>query len=244
MEQLRPPLCARCGAVLPPAPSGAVGPTRGSCPDCGLGYVVHSITAAAPTGAAAPPPRIADEHRAAVERRRRHENDALVARLDFTPYGLDASWTGRRWLGGHGGAPVVERVTLAHGDSFDDDAPLIRVETHRPQQTVLPTGPTTEHVMAAHSLVQSLWHATGEHSDAMTQTFRAEDPTAAWDATSLVVDGVAHPFRILRAGRHWVALGVLGTTLVGIDARAIAPDAVRLVQVDDLDVYLHDSGLP
>lgn len=191
-----------------------------------------------------PPPHVVEEQRAMLERRRQQENAALVARLDFAVYGLDDSWTGRRWIGGHGGAPEIDRVTLAHGDAFDADAPLVRVETHRPRPTDGPSSTTIEYAMAARSAAQSFWHETGERSDALTQTFRASDPTAGWDPLHIAVDGTDHPFRALRSASHWTALGVVGSTMIGIEARHIDPEAIRLVSVDDLDPYLRDSGMP
>lgn len=185
--------------------------------------------------------------RTAVERQQR-EHRELVARLAFPVYGLDASWVGSRWFGGWGSSNgVVRRVELAHGDVDDEGAALLRVATHDPRareshrlrrgRPFVDEQPFLMRNVAA-GLAQRLWMAGAGYSEALRATFTAADPTAGWDVCALLVDGVETAFQRLSNSHQWVAVGAAGGLIFGIEARHIAPSAVRLVPVPDLEPYI------
>jgi len=97
---------------------------------------------------------------------------------------------------------------------------------------------------AAHALAQHLRHAGADHSPTLQATFTDDDPTEYWSPLPLIVDGQTVTFRWLVGWTSWVALGVTNDSVVGVQARNIEPDSVRLVGIDDLEPYLADDGLP
>jgi hypothetical protein len=228
-------LCTRCGAVAE-APDPAAGEAvHGACPECGLGFTSWGMTAALREGPEAPEDRTRRE-----EAERRHRADALraVAERTFPLHGLDAAWTGRRWLGGWGAHDGrVDRVTLGHGDAWDATAPLVRVETHRDDD------PWTWRD-TAQGLAFGLFHDTGEHTERHRDPYGPGEPPSWWDPVGLVVDGVPTPLRLLRSGAQWIAVGATGGHVLAVTARHVEPAAVRLVQVTDVEPYLADDGGP
>ena len=208
---------------------------RGSCPSCGLGWTESPLLVS--TQRTVVPGAEARRRQQALGRIDAQRREA-VARCSFPVYGLDGSWTGRRWLGGWGGHDGgLDRLELAHGDAWDENAALVRITTWGVEVPL-------RRQQAAHTLAQSLWHETGTRSEAMASTFSGEDPTASWLPLALPVDGDAVPFRSLSAGPRWVALGEIGSLLVGLTARNIAPADVALVTIPDPTVYLADDGSP
>jgi hypothetical protein len=164
----------------------------------------------------------------------------VLRRRTFPIYGLDARWTGRRWAGGWGSsAGKVDRIDLAHGDAYDEAAPLVRIETLTLEHDPVGMQETT----AAQTLAQHLWLEGGDH-DAVRPTFSSPDPTASWGELTLTVDGRRSAFRFLTGGSSWVALGRVGDGIVAVEARHIDPADVGLVTVEDVEPYLADDGLP
>jgi hypothetical protein len=235
-------LCTRCGAVVD-APDPAPGEERhGACPECGLGFVSKGVVVARRADAAAPEDPARRARRAALDRARRDDALRALADRSFPLYGLDAAWTGRRWVGGWGRSGVqhpdrVRSVTLAHGDPWDPEAPVVRVESRTAEEPV-------ERIFAAQELAATLFHETGEHTGAHRAPFGPDDPDSWWDPVELGVDRVPTPFRLLRSGAHWVALGRGDGCLITVAARHVEPDAVRLVTIDDPVAYLDDDAQP
>lgn len=223
--------------MIEPADLEPGGSAEGACPECGLGFTSSLYST---------------RHRRLLGRwwaRRRGQrqlrsnaaqrDDALRQR-SFPIYGLDDQWTGRRWAGGWGGsAGRVDRIDLAHGDAYDEAAPLVRIETVTLQHD--PVG--MKEAMAAQELAQHLWREGGDH-DAVRPAFTSPDPTASWADLALPVDGRPTAFRFLATGASWVALGRVGDCLVAIQARHVDPDGMGLVTVDAVGPYLADDGLP
>lgn len=164
---------------------------------------------------------------------------AALARWHLPLYGLDQTWTGRRWIGGHGSSSGrTTQITLAHGDAWAEDSPLVRVET-----AVLDGGMVPE-AHAARGLARKLFHDTGEHLPAIRDTFRSDDPLAAWDEVGLNVDGEVVTFHALFSEPYWVAVREAGDCLVSIEARHAHPNLVYLVKIQDIEPYLADDGRP
>jgi hypothetical protein len=246
----RPGLCPRCGAILDTVGPEAGERREGQCPSCGLGYSTSAIVlhqTSEPLSDAAQ----AEQQRAQAEVQARKRSAA--SRCDFAVYGLDATWSGRRWFRGWGESDgESSSVEVAHGDAFDEAAPLLRVRT---EPVALSQRSRREHFRpeqarllklrhAAQGLAQELWHAGADHSAALQATFAADDPTEQWSPLPLIVDGQTVTLRWLVGWTSWVALGVTNDSVVGVQARNIEPDSVRLVVIDDLEPYLADDGLP
>ena len=246
----RPGLCPRCGAIQEAVRAGPGEHWQGQCPSCGLGYSASAMVltkSARPLGDAAQ----AEQRRIQAERQA-HKRRA-VSRCRFAVYGLDDTWSGRRWIGGFGDSDgELRSVELAHGDPFDETAPLVRVRTELVSiaQRSRPTQFTSDQARffairhAADALAQHLWHAGADHSPALQATFTDDDPTEHWSPLPLIVDGMTVPFRSLVGWTSWIALGVTNGSVIGVQARNIEPDSVRPVVIDDLEPYLADDGLP
>jgi len=177
------------------------------------------------------------------------EQRDTVAHCPFPVYGLDGSWTGRRWLGGWGkSGDNIEHLELAHGDAFDPKAPLVRVDTRRitaeREGLNLNTAEPQVRRSVARSLVQHLWHETNVYLDAIPSTFQSDDPTSQWGAISLDVDGEFREFSWLQVEATWVALGKVEDALLGLEARNVEPAEVRLVMIANPIEYLEDDGAP
>jgi hypothetical protein len=236
VELRRSSLCPRCGGVVEFPDLGTCG--EAACPECGLGFSTGSVFAAAQRN----PLRRWRARRRGATAGRDHaaQRRDVVRQLEFPVYGLDASWTGRRWVGGWGASgDVVDRIDLAHGDAYDAAAPLVRIETRalRVGEKDLQEG------FAAKGLAQHLWHEGVDH-EALRPAFTSADPTATWAALTLPVDGEPTAFRLLGAGGSWVALGRVDRRLVAIQGRHVDPASLALVTVEDVEPYLSDDGLP
>jgi hypothetical protein len=213
---------------------------QGECPSCGLGWTESALVVSRRSTA---PPSAADERRQrkALARRDR-DRDAAVSDCRFSSYGLDDSWSGRRWLGGWGRRNnLLDRLELGHGDAWDDDAALVRITAWSDATTA---DLRFRDRIAAQNLAQHLWMQTGTHSDAVQSTFGAEDPTGSWDPLTLSVDGEATTFRSLRVGTSWVAHSGGDPDLITLSARHVEPSDIALVTVADLAPYLADDGMP
>jgi hypothetical protein len=231
-------LCSRCGAVIPTLDLRPGERRIGSCPECGLGFATSKVTAHARSGL--------DETERAAQRRQM-EADRLdrsrrwVAGCDFTVYGLDARWTGTRWIGGSSRSNgILASVTLAFGDPYDEARPIVRVTTHRPSPP-----PHFDVRTLSHSLAQHLWHEGAPHTEAMRATFqRDDDPTALWDDLVLTVGGRSTAWKTLGDAQNWVAVMLLDDAAVGIRAHAIDASSLGLARVDDFGPYMVEVPSP
>lgn len=164
---------------------------------------------------------------------------AALAQWHLPLYGLDETWTGRRWIGGHGSSSGrMTQITLAHGDVWEEDSPLVRVET-----AVLDVGKVAE-AHAARGLARKLFHDTDEHLPAIRETFRSDNPLSAWDELSLNVDAQIVTFHALFSEPYWVAFREEGGCLISVEARHTRPNSVHLVKIDHIEPYLGDDGRP
>ncbi len=230
-------LCTRCGAVVAGPDPGPGETVDRACPECGLGFRSSGRIAAVRTE---PGPAASSARRRRRRQQREHRAAALEALGEraFPIHGLDASWTGRRWMGGwgrHDGR--LDRITLGHGDPWAGDAPLVRVETHADDDPWWSRD-------TAQGLAFGLFHDTGEHTAAHRDPYGPGEPETWWDPAVLDVGGVPVPFRRLRSGAHWVAIGAAGGHVIAVTARLVEPAAVRLVAITDPEPYLADDGGP
>ncbi len=185
--------------------------------------------------------RRAREHRA---RGRATHDKRVFESASFAPYGLDARWSGLRWIGGH--AESDGRVTLlelAHGDSpWDQTSPQVRVETFGGSSASDPRYLFD----VARDLVQHFWHETGVLPDdvrrAVFATDRSgQDPTGPWAAADVTVDERMVPFRVLAHDDYWVGVGSFDDSVVAVRARGWSLDQTGVVTICDLGPYLDGS---
>ena len=97
-------------------------------------------------------------------------------------------------------------------------------------------------VNAAEDLAFTLFSETDEHSVQIRDTFRASDPTAAWESTAIDVGGTRTEFKMLSIRSSWVALGGGPGCLISIEARHLDSGQVHLVVIEDREQYLADDG--
>jgi len=229
---MRPGLCPRCGAILPVTEPSADGRSQGRCSECGLGFTRARMTAGSTPSTQA--------KTQSFESLRQHRESliGLLRQRPFSVYGLDSTWNGRRWLAGGGcSGPNARSFVLGHGDARGD-ATEVRVETWAPGGT----GQMAE-IRVTRRLAMHLWHA-GAEQRVVRASFSEEDPAGSWDLVTASISDDPHPLRVLRADPAWVGFAEASDQLVTIVARHIAPEAVRLVVVDDIEMYLKEDGRP
>jgi hypothetical protein len=179
----------------------------------------------------------------------RRERQAMAERFRAAPfplYGLPASWTGPRHLGGaashqsRGQPAVVTSLTLAHGDPAAEHGPQLRVEV-RADPDDPGAGPELRRALA-----EDLWWAAaaGDAREAAmggVGGLPADQPDPPWSAVPIRLDGRPVRFELLAEGRHWVAWAeVEGRTLV-LQTRDLAPEQVELVRVTDVEPYVEGT---
>jgi hypothetical protein len=176
-------------------------------------------------------------------RERATHDKRVFASASFAPYGLDARWSGLRWIGGHGESNGrVSRLELAHGDNPRDPAfPQIRVETH-----LLESAGRDEAWDAARDLVQHFWHETGVLPERVRRALFPVgpsdlDPFGPWDSFDLVIDGATVVFRVLAHDDFWVGFGSRDASVVAVRAKGWPLDQTGIVRVDDLGPYFDRS---
>jgi ribosomal protein L37E len=180
---------------------------------------------------------VARDHRQQVERFR-------VA--PFPPYGLPASWSGPRQLGGWGESwdkgrrrPVTTALSLAHGEPLAEEGPQLRVEvsTNREGEQVL-----TVRSESGRGLAEELWWEAASlshdvaHWDRMATVGNRPDPV--WSQVMIPVDGRPVAFQWLAEGRHWVAQTELDDRTLTLRGRDLPVESVELVRVLDLEPYI------
>ena len=222
LETIRPGWVVRLGTWLR---SRGRWPSSQVCRRCGHVTPAGSVAYLAPRKRWWPVPA----RGARRERRWRRDMAGRFRAAPFPLYGLPASWTGPRHLGGEGsrqarGQPrVVTSLTLAHGDPAAGHGPELRVEV-RSDPDDPGVGPELRQALA----VELRWAASLEDREA--------DPI--WSAVPLPVDGQPVTFDLLAEGRHWVAMAELEGRVVVLQARDLAPERVELVRVTDVEPYV------
>jgi hypothetical protein len=180
---------------------------------------------------------VARDHRQLVERFRA---------APFPCYGLPASWSGPRQLGGweerrakEWCRPVTTALSLAHGEPLAEQGPQLRVDVriHRAGDEVLPV--RSEH---GRGLAEELWWeaaSTRDVAQELDQVAAARRrPEPVWSQVMIPVDGRPVAFWWLAESRHWVARAQLDDRTLTLRGRDVPVESVELVRVLDLEPYI------
>ncbi len=160
----------------------------------------------------------------------------------FPLYGLAATWTGRRFMGGHGSdGRHVTSLSLAHGDPFDESGVEVRVECSIREHDSM-------EFLRREAFEGLARDARRPPTDATPDEFYAwahrsereirELPDPVWGSTEIPVDGRPVSFDVLTEGPRWVAVARLEDSFVVLDARGLSLRDVNLVRIDDASTYI------
>jgi hypothetical protein len=168
--------------------------------------------------------------------------------FDFPLYGLDATWTGPRWLDffeGRAGSPSWG-AWLGHGHDPDrkqaDDWVIVgSFPVRRSIELQLQPGETFEHYLASVATLVLF-------NDSVEGPARLEaepDRWSEWPSTSVMVDGRSVSGHVVERGSAWAAF-ITGLDEVGlvIHASGNAGQALSMVEVTDSGAYHFNSDVP
>lgn len=175
------------------------------------------------------------------ERHQRHEEEVFRS-APFKVYGLDASWTGLRMLGGYStGVKAVAGIELTHGD-MSSGGPWVRVGTEPVEDERL------DHL---HPAALELWHTAERPPADLPPRLkgawiqrRFEEGLAReanWTKVSIPIDGTHTVFDCLYERNDWVALAVVDHLVVKIRGHEFPIESVRLAVVKDVEPYIKGS---
>lgn len=190
------------------------------------------------------PPRLTQQ----VDRRNSRQDarvplPPLPHPLDFSVYGLDASFTGARWLDAWNpagpttaaGDPWVTDVDLGHG-SWDRSGDFVlvfnskrRLGAESDVEQVLGNACVAMlHATAPRDADSRFWRDGAERVIALAQSQDGPE----WRNLPVVVDGAMVPFKKTGSRETWVAGGVHEGTAIAMLVRGYDADAVRLEPAD------------
>ncbi|WP_432161213.1 hypothetical protein [Streptomyces sp. NRRL F-5630] len=194
-------------------------------------------------------------------------DDAIYRRAAFPWYGLDAAYTGPRWLMqaavaadgavehgslGHGEEPSVRTEGGADKERF---AAVVTVAAHEGRRTADGTGMleattvSSAAWLAGAGLLTVTWPGQIDHTlrdDWLEQQTEAAWELAddlageAWSSLTLPVDGRPTPFHYRESEYGWVLAGTAGDSGVHLGAygRGMSAYGLAFSRVEDLDTYL------
>ena len=142
------------------------------------------------------------------------------------PLGLDDSWTGIRWVGGHGArSNQVYQIKLVHGQRLIDAEPYAEITTSQQSATT-----TLRQHLAA--LLWDVWHDQEAGLEALQAAHRSETPFAEWASTTVHVNSTSLAMSHLRIGTVDVMIGENETFIVSVISRRIDPHTIVLSDAD------------
>jgi hypothetical protein len=160
----------------------------------------------------------------------------------FPMYGLPASWSGLRFIGGHGGGTDrLDVVCFAHGDPFGLHGPELRVEVRRDGV------PLAE-------LLEDLGRGLGSRPDlppGMSVSemprwlqYREELDAKARPERSVIavrMDGRDVPFDAAEVGDRWTAVAQIEGLVIQVTGRSFPIQDAELVRIEDAGPYIEGS---
>ncbi|MGH2555854.1 MAG: hypothetical protein ACRDHO_09090, partial [Actinomycetota bacterium] len=175
--------------------------------------------------------------------RRRAEREARLLRTrPFPFYGLDASWTGSRMVGGVAfRGNTLTSVELIHGEPMRP--PWVQVETE-------PLA--SRQTRSLEDVATDLWWGMEQHPppnlppaerqawiDRRIQERRARN--TKWTRVSILVEAEPTEFDLLDETSDWAAHGIIGGLVVKLQAHQFPIGSVRLETVTDVEPYIEGS---
>jgi len=162
------------------------------------------------------------------------KRQAVIDRINFDVYGLDKSWTGHRWMSGHGTSyGALSSVTMTFGRHHVDGSAYLEIRTSR--------DPQLARADLAARLARRLLADRAQHSPAIGATFDPDgNPTDSWSPQVFDVEGRAvEGLQLVGDGdASWVAIVDAPDAAIGLYARAIGPADCHLTTIADFDRYL------
>jgi len=177
--------------------------------------------------------------------------------VDFTPVGLDSTWTGQRWRArfGAGGAPCV---WLGHGDVPRGRGqalpkrfvvvltlPRALAAAAAPVPGALDTSsPSAAAALAGTGLVEACVPPEVGGERRATWVRQQQEATfelsgdlsgSPWTAVPATLDGAPLPLQACDLGYGWVAAGQAEQVALGAYGRGVHPAQLRLAAVDVRD---------
>ncbi|HEY3209300.1 MAG TPA: hypothetical protein VGL18_05840 [Actinomycetota bacterium] len=191
-------------------------------------------------------PSLRDEFLDAIDpggapKRREREEARRIRSCPFPFYGLDASWSGSRMLGGHGShGKEISSVELLHGHPGEEEA-WVRIES----------APETRAGLRLEQTAWELWNSLERPPADLPPDLRGpwihrrfeqnRTRAAHWNKVPLPVDRRSAEFDYLEEQPDWIACGVIGGLVVRIRGHRFPLDHVRLVTIADVEQYIEGS---
>lgn len=176
-----------------------------------------------------------------------YRKEELIFRsAGFPLYGLGPSFTGTRTLRGWEGTDDdVTGLALGHGDPIDPSVPGVEIKVNA-RSAFLHAG-----IADRTRLAKELWHRAhpiplGPPETFMARHWEREHELATrqappWMTVLIPVEGEPVEFRWLTEEDHWVAIRDLGDVVLTLWGHGIAPEAIELVRVHNLEPYVTGS---
>lgn len=184
--------------------------------------------------------------RRAAERMDRGTEEALRS-VPFPLYGLPPTWTGFRFIGGHGrSGRTITSASLAHAGRppLDPDVSELRVEVLPAPEHPSEYGDELTHWLAYETAPSppgdgspeqtARWHIQIERD---ARTLMQE----TWQNVEMLVDGAPRSFRLLERQQAWIARARIGDVEVRLEARRFLHTALELVTVTEVQPYIDGS---
>lgn len=174
------------------------------------------------------------------------KEEMIFRSAGFPLYGLGPSFTGTRTLRGWEGTDDdVTGLALGHGDPIDPDVVGVEVKVNA-RSAFLHAG-----IADRTRLARELWHRAhpippGSPEKFMARHWEREHELATrqappWMTVLIKVEGAPVEFRWLAEEDHWVAIRDLGDVVLTLWGHGVAPEALELVRVRNLEPYVTGS---
>ncbi|MEO6798034.1 MAG: hypothetical protein ABI401_08580 [Candidatus Dormibacter sp.] len=196
--------------IWAPSPAGLGSPTRG------LLYVLE--------------PRRANE-------KARQEIEDVFRFPPWPLFGLPPSWQGKRFLGGHSVSDrTISALALAHGDPWNPDTALLRVQVSGRDEPL-------------RFLAENLWHVAARPPEGLLPEefsvwstkqmieIRAR-PDPDWGHQTIPIDGIPVECDFLGEGHCWVGQATIGNVFLTLTGTNFPVEDAALVKIADVEPYI------
>jgi hypothetical protein len=183
------------------------------------------------------------------EERRQREQEAIFRSPPMPLYSLGPSWSDLRFIGGFGGSDTqVDRLELGHGDPYEEDSPVVRVEV-----IAEPEDPRASPFgFLRHELAREVFHEKNRPAPDLApqdfprwlveqeREFEARDEPNPRPAT-IPIDGKPVRFDAYTEGHAGGAVAKVGGVIVKVTTSNFPLESLELVRVEDATPYIAGS---